>query len=430
MDWHSEYRRKRTTAAQAVGLIQSRQRVYLHAGCAVPPTLLRALVARAPELEGVELLQLLTMGEAEYIRPELSGSFRCNNLFIGGNVREAVNTGRADFIPIHLSQIPRTYHSTLPIDAVLLNLSPPDEHGFCSYGIDVGCSKPAAEAAHTVIAQINSKMPRTLGNSFIHVRKLSALVEVDDEVLELPRLRMTDEHREIGRHVASLIEDGSTLQMGIGGIPDAVLSFLQQKNDLGIHTEMFSDGVVELIESGVINNEAKTLHPGKSVASFMLGSRRLYDFVDNNPIIELHPSDYVNDPFVIAQNDRMVAINSAIQVDLTGQVCSDSIGTTFYSGFGGQVDFIRGAGRSKGGKPIIALPSTAKGDSKSRIVPCLDPGSGVVTTRADVRYVVTEYGVAQLWGRPLRERAEALIEIAHPNFRDPLRDAAKERHLL
>jgi len=241
---------------------------------------------------------------------------------------------------------------------------------------------------------------------------------------------MTDEHSEIGRQIASLIEDGSTLQMGIGGIPDAVLHFLKQKSDLGIHSEMFSDGVVELIEQGVINNEAKTLHRGKSVASFMLGSRRLYDFVDNNPIIELHPTDYVNDPFVIAQNDRMVAINSALQVDLTGQVCSDSIGTTFYSGFGGQVDFIRGAGRSKGGKPIIALPSTAKGGTMSRIVPCLDQGAGVVTSRADVHYVVTEFGVAQLWGRPVRERAEALIEIAHPNFRDLLRDDAKERHLL
>ena len=430
MDWHSEYRSKRTIAEQAVALIQSRQRVYLHSGCAAPQALLRALVARAPELEQVELLQLLTMGEAEYIRPEYSGSFRCNNLFIGGNVREAVNSGRADFVPIHLSQIPATYRSTLPIDAVLLHLSPPDEHGFCSYGIDVGCTKPAAEAARIVIAQINPRMPRTLGNSFIHVRKLSALVEVEEELIELPRLRMTDEHSEIGRQIASLIEDGSTLQMGIGGIPDAVLHFLKQKSDLGIHSEMFSDGVVELIEQGVINNEAKTLHRGKSVASFMLGSRRLYDFVDNNPIIELHPTDYVNDPFVIAQNDRMVAINSALQVDLTGQVCSDSIGTTFYSGFGGQVDFIRGAGRSKGGKPIIALPSTAKGGTMSRIVPCLDQGAGVVTSRADVHYVVTEFGVAQLWGRPVRERAEALIEIAHPNFRDLLRDDAKERHLL
>jgi acetyl-CoA hydrolase len=309
-------------------------------------------------------------------------------------------------------------------------VSPPDEHGFCSFGVGVDTTKAAAAVARTVIAEVNTEMPRTLGDSFIHVRKLDAVVETSRPILELPRRGAEAVHRSIARHVAGLIEDGATLQMGIGGIPDAVLAELANHRDLGIHTEMFSDGVVDLIEAGVINGERKSLHRGKVVTAFMMGSRRLYRFAHNNPIIEMHPNEYTNDPFVIAANDRMVAINSAIQVDLTGQVCSDSIGTGIYSGFGGQVDFIRGAARSKGGRPIIALPATARDGHVSRLVPMLDPGAGVVTSRADVHYVVTEFGVASLHGRTLRQRAEALIAIAHPDFREMLTDFAVAHHYL
>jgi acetyl-CoA hydrolase len=312
----------------------------------------------------------------------------------------------------------------------LIHVSPPDEHGFCSFGIEVGVTKPAAHAARIVIAEVNDQMPRTLGDSFIHVSKIDYAVPVSYKLPELPLGEVTELNKRIGQHVAELIEDGSTLQMGIGGIPDGVLLFLRDKRDLGIHTELFSDGVVELVERGVVTNEKKTLHPGKIIAGFLLGTQRLYDFVDNNPVVELHPTDYVNDPFLIAQNEKMVAINSAIEVDLTGQVCADSIGSRLYSGVGGQVDFIRGAARSKGGKPIIALPSTAKNDTISRIVPTLKPGAGVVTTRNDVHYVVTEYGVAYLHGKTIRQRVQALINIAHPKFRDELTHFAKEQHWL
>ncbi|MEK7282238.1 MAG: acetyl-CoA hydrolase/transferase C-terminal domain-containing protein, partial [Acidobacteriota bacterium] len=318
----------------------------------------------------------------------------------------------------------------LPLDACLIQVSPPDEHGYCSFGVGVDCTMAAADVARMVLAQVNSEMPRTLGDSFIHVSKLDRIVEVSRPLLELPRRPVDEMHRRIARHVAGLIEDGSTLQMGIGGVPDAVLACLGDRRDLGIHTEMFSDGVMELVEAGVVNNDRKTLHRGKIVSAFLMGSRKLYDFVHNNPIIEMHPTEYTNDPFIIAANDRMVAINSALQVDLTGQVCADSMGTNIYSGVGGQVDFIRGAARSKGGRPIIALPSTARAGTVSRIVPVLDPGSGVVTTRADVHYVVTEHGVASLHGRTLRQRAEALIAIAHPGFREELFEFAVQNHYL
>jgi 4-hydroxybutyrate CoA-transferase len=346
-------------------------------------------------------------------------------------VREAVNDGRADFVPVHLSEIPDLVRSgDLAVDVALIHVSRPDEHGFCSYGVGVECTKAAAERARTVIALVNRRMPRSLGDSFIHASRLTHVVEADRPIRELPGAgRVGPVARAIGEHVAALIENGSTLQMGIGEIPDAVLLLLAGKRELGIHTEMFSDGVVELFERGVITGEAKTLHRGKIVASFVLGSKRTFDFLDNNPVVEFHPTDYVNDPFVIAQNERMVAINSALAVDLTGQVCADSIGCSIYSGCGGQLDFMRGAARSKGGKPIIALPSTAKEGRLSRIVDVLGAGSGVVTTRADVHYVVTEYGVASLHGRSLRERASALIEIAHPDFRAELRQAARTRKL-
>ena len=430
--WTEVYRSKVTSAEQAVRSIASGNRVWIHAGCNNPEELIKAMVARAGELRGVEVIHLMTFGCADYAEPRYAGSFRHRGLFIGANVRSAVNEGRADFVPVHLSEIPGLIRSgEQPIDAALIHVAPPDEHGFCSYGVGVECTKAAAEAATNVIALVNKRMPRSLGDSFIHVSRLSHVVEVDRPVLELPQSGAVGEAaRRIGAGVADLIEDGSTLQMGIGEIPDAVLSFLERKRDLGIHTEMFSDGVVDLFDRGVVNGEAKTLHRGKIVASFVLGSRKCFKFLDNNPFVEFRPSDYVNDPFVIAQNEKMVAINSAIAVDLTGQVSADSIGPRIYSGFGGQVDFIRGAARSKGGRPIIALPATADKGRLSRIVDTLAPGAGVVTSRADVHYVVTEYGVASLHGKSLRERARALIAIAHPDFRDELKEGAKRRCLL
>jgi acetyl-CoA hydrolase len=430
--WAATYRSRVTTADQAVAAIRPGDHVWIHAGCNNPEELVRAMVARAGELRDVEVSHLMTFGCADYVEPRYAGVFRHRALFIGPNVRQAVNEGRADFVPIYLSEIPRLIASgALPVDVALLHIAPPDEHGFCSYGVGVECSKAAAERARCVIALVNPQMPRSLGDSFIHVSRLSHVVEVDRLPLELPQAGPVGEvARAIGANVAELIEDGSTLQMGIGEIPDAVLSFLKDKRNLGIHTEMFSDGAVELFESGVINGEAKTLHRGKIVASFVLGTRRSFAFLDNNPFVEFHPSDYVNDPFVVAQNEKMVAINSALAVDLTGQVCADSIGRRMYSGFGGQVDFIRGASRSKGGKPIIALPATAKDGSLSRIVDVLAEGSGVVTNRGDVHHVVTEYGVASLYGKSLRQRARELIAVAHPEFREELERAARKRCLL
>jgi 4-hydroxybutyrate CoA-transferase len=432
MQWAETYRRRVTTPERAVEGIASGDHVWIHAGCNNPEELIRALVGRAEQLRDVEVTHLMTFGCADYTLPCHAASFRHRSLFTGSNVRQAVNEGRADFVPVHLSEIPRLIAAGLvPVDTALVHISPPDEHGFCSYGVGVECTKAAAEKASAVIALVNRRMPRSLGDSFIHVSRLTHVVEVDRPLVELPSAGEVGEvARAIGGHVAELIENGSTLQMGIGEIPDAVLLFLKDKRDLGIHTEMFSDGVVGLFEDGVVNGEAKTVHRGKVIASFVLGTRRSFDFLDNNPCVEFHPSDYVNDPFVIAQNDKMVAINSALAVDLTGQVSADSIGRDIYSGFGGQLDFMRGASRSKGGRPIIALPSTARGGRLSRIVDALAEGSGVVTTRADVHYVVTEHGVARLYGKSLRERARELIAVAHPDFRDELRAAAGRRHLL
>jgi acetyl-CoA hydrolase len=430
--WTETYRRKVTSAEEAVKLVRSGDHVWLHAGCNNPEELLKALVARAGELHDVEVTHLLTFGAADHVDPRYAGSFRHRALFIGPNVRQAVNEGRADWVPVFLSEIPGLIRSgAIPVDVAFIHISPPDEHGFCSYGVGVECTKAASETARAVVALVNRRMPRSLGDCFIHVSRLTHVVEIDRPVVELPMVtEIGDVARAIGRRVADLIESGSTLQMGIGEIPDAVLLFLHEKRDLGIHTEMFSDGVVELFEKGVITGEAKSLHKGKIIASFVLGSKRTFDFLDNNPFVEFHPTEYVNDPFVIAQNDRMVAINSAIAIDITGQVCSDSMGRSIYSGFGGQVDFLRGARRSRGGKPIIAMPSTAKGGKVSRIVDVLAEGSGVVTSRADVHYVVTEYGAANLFGTSLRERALALIECAHPDFREELRCAARKRNLL
>ncbi|HEY4490991.1 MAG TPA: acetyl-CoA hydrolase/transferase C-terminal domain-containing protein, partial [Acidobacteriota bacterium] len=380
----------------------------------------------------VRVIHLLTAGNADYVNPEMVVHFRHVAFFAGANVRQAINDGRADFIPIFLGEIEALIASrAIPIDVALIHLSPPDEHGFCSFGVGIDTSKTAAEHARTIIAQINPRMPRTLGDSFIHLNKIHRIVNVDDPILEQPQGRVSDTANRIAKNVADLIEDGSTLQLGIGEIPDGVLCHLKHKRDLGVHTEMVSDGVVELIEEGVINNEKKTLHPGKIILGFVLGTRKLYDFIDNNPIFEFHPSQYTNDPFIISRNDKQVAINSAIEVDLTGQVCADSIGYNFYSGIGGQVDFIRGAARSRGGKPIIALPSTAKNGGVSRIVPHLKEGAGVVTSRGDVHYVVTEFGTAYLHGKTIRERCKALINIAHPDFREDLmRFAATNKWLL
>ncbi len=432
MLWNTTYRARVTSAEQAVACVRSGDHVWVHAGCNNPEELIRALVARADELREVEVTHLLTFGAADHVDERYAGSFRHRALFCGPNVRRAVNEGRADWVPVFLSEIPRLIERRLiPVDVALIHVSPPDEHGFCSYGVGVECTKAAAESARAVLALVNRRMPRSLGDSFIHVSKLTHVVEIDRLPIEIPQAQDVGAlARAIGRNVAELIEDGSTLQMGIGEIPDAVLLFLKDKKHLGVHTEMFSDGVVEAFEQGVITGERKSLHKGKIVASFVLGTRKTFDFLHNNPFVEFHPSDYVNDPFVVAQNDKMVAINSALSVDITGQVCSDSLGREVFSGFGGQLDFIRGAARARGGKPVIALPSTARGGAVSRIVDTLAEGAGVVTTRGDVHYVVTEHGTAALYGKSLRERARALIAIAHPDFREALEAAAHRRKLL
>jgi 4-hydroxybutyrate CoA-transferase len=425
-----DFRARVTTPEKAVSVIQSGQRVYIHQGCAEPEVLVRALTGRGPELSGVEVIHLATFGNADYTNPEYEGHFRHTAFFIGGNVRRAVQEGRADYIPIFLSEIEELFRcGAIGLDVALLQCTPPDQYGYMSLGPSIDCSLTAAHCAQHLIVQINDQMPRTMGDAFLHVNRVDQFVEASHPLPEYPRPEITPLHMAIARNVAPLIPDGATLQMGIGGIPDATLACLGDRQDLGIHTEMFSDGVVELIQAGVINNERKTIHPNKVISGFALGSKSLFEFIHNNPIFEFHPTHYTNDPFVIAQNERMVAINSAIEVDLTGQVCSDSMGSTMYSGIGGQVDFLRGAARSKGGVPIIALPSTAKSGAVSRIAPVLNRGAGVVTSRGDVHYVVTEYGVAYLHGKSLRQRAEALIQIAHPDFRGELLDCARKSRL-
>ncbi len=431
MRFLEQYRQKVTSAERAVELVRSGDRVYIHAGCAEPETLVKALMGRAPELKDVEIVHMMTLGRADYIDPEYRGSFRHNAMFIGSNVRQAIAEGHADYTPIFLGEIENLFLSgEMPIDVAFVQVSPPDHQGYMSLGVSVDCTLTAARCARCVIAEVNPQMPRTHGDSFLHVSRIAAFVESTHPILELPPVPYSDLQRRIAENVASLIPNGATLQLGIGGIPDAVLSCLGQHRDLGIHSEMVSDGIIPLIENGVINGEKKTLLKGKVVAGFVLGTEKLFRFIDDNPFFDFRTIQFVNDPYTIARNDRMVAINSALQVDLTGQVSSDSIGTRPYSGFGGQVDFLRGAARSKGGKPIIAISSTAKQGTLSRIKPVLDPGAGVVTSRGDVHYVVTEYGVAYLHGKTLRQRAEALIAIAHPKFRDELWEFGVGAHYL
>ena len=429
------YKSKVVSAEDAVKIIKSGDNVIVQPGCAVPLKLINAMVDRKDELNNVNIYHVLVVGDLPYTKPGMEKHFKHKAFFMGKNTRTAINEGRAEFIPIFLSEVTLLFKTgRIKSDVALIHVSLPDEHGFCSFGVDVGNIKTPAELSNTVIAQANTNMPRSLGDSFIHINKIDYIVENNEPIRELPQvdpnssLEIIKIYDTIGEKIASLIEDGSTLQMGIGAIPDSMMKYLMQKNDLGIHTEMFSDGLVDLVEMGVVNGEKKSLHPGKIIAGFVLGTKKTYNFIDNNPVVEFHRQEYVNDPFIIAKNNKMIAVNSAIEIDLTGQVCADSIGTKLFSGIGGQVDFVRGAAHSEGGKPIIALPSVTKDGNISRIVPMLNPGAGVVTSRGDVHFVVTEYGIAYLFGKSIQERARALIEIAHPKFRDELTKFAKENY--
>lgn len=429
------YKNKVVSAEDAVKIIKSGDNIIVQPGCAVPLKLIDAMVERKDELFDVNIYHMLVVGDLPYTKPGMEKHFKHKAFFMGKNTRTAINEGRAEFIPIFLSEVHLLFKKgKIKSDIALIHVSQPDEHGFCSFGVDVGNIKTPAELSKTVIAQVNTNMPRSLGDSFIHINKIDYIVENNEPIRELPQVDPNSSseilkiYDTIGEKIAGLIEDGSTLQMGIGAIPDSMMKYLMQKNDLGIHTEMFSDGLVDLVEMGVVNGEKKSLHPGKIIVGFVLGTKKTYNFIDNNPVVEFHRQEYVNDPFIIAKNNKMIAVNSAIEIDLTGQVCADSIGTKLFSGIGGQVDFVRGAARSEEGKPIIALPSITKDGKISRIVPMLNPGAGVVTSRGDVHYVVTEYGIAYLFGKSIRERARALIEITHPKFRDELTQFAKENY--
>jgi len=414
-------------ADEAVSYVRSGDRVFIHTAAAAPVPLVEALAARAGELSEVEIVQLHTEGPAPYAAPGMEKSFRVRCLFIGPNLRQAVAEGRADYAPTFLSEVPALFRrGVLPLDVAMVQVSPPDRHGYCSLGVSVDGSRAAVESARRVIALVNPQMPRSHGDALVHLTRFAACVETDAPLPEHPRPQLSPAEREIGRHIADLIEDGSTLQMGIGAIPDAVLRALKDHRRLGVHTEMFSDGLVDLWEHGAVTGEEKRIHPGKIVSTFVMGTRKTYDFLDDNPEVAMLDVAYVNDTAVIRRNPKVVAINSAIEVDLTGQICADSIGTRMYSGVGGQMDFIRGASLSAGGKPVIALPSTTSRGA-SRIVPFLKEGAGVVTTRAHVQFVATEHGVVDLRGRSLFERARLLTGIAHPDHRDSLARAARER---
>ena len=435
-DWQEIYASRVMTADEAIKGVNSGDRLFLTGNASVPMYLLEALVKRAPKLQHVEVCQAVTICPSDYVAPEMQGHIRVNTMFISPNVRQAVNEGRADFTPVLLSEYPLLFkNGHLPLDVAILNVSTPDENGFCSLGTESGLSITAAESAKTVIAQVNSNVPRMLGDTFMHVSRMHRIVEAASP---LPERHMGEEGdpetvEQLAGHISSLIPDGATLQLGIGSIPDSVLKHLFNKKDLGIHSELISDGVIDLVEAGVINCSRKTLHKGKIVCGFLLGTKRLYRWANNNPMIEMHRTEYINDPFVIAQNDRMVSINAAIEVDFTGQVCADSIGPRFYSAVGGQLDFVYGASRSKGGVSVIAMPSTSimkDGTMVSKIVPMLKHGAGVVTSRNHVHHVVTEYGVADLYAKSIRQRTRALIDIAHPQFRAELTARGKELKYL
>lgn len=428
-DWRTYYEQRQRTAEEAVSYIRSGDRIATGHACGEPTYLVDAMVANAQAYEHVEIFHMVAMGKCEYAKPGMEKHFRHNANFVGGNTREAVSFGRADFTPCFFYQVPNLFHTTLPLDVALVMVTPPNEDGMVSLGVSVDYDYEAVMTAKTVIAQVNDQMPFTYGK-LVPVTEIDYFVEHSAPVIELAKPNIGEIEQIIGEYCASLIQDGDTLQLGIGALPDAVLLSLKDKKNLGIHSEMFSDGVVDLVEAGVITNQCKTLHPGKFVANFIMGSRRLYDFVDHNEDVLMLPADYVNHPLVIAQNDNMVSINSCVQVDLMGQVCSESVGQKQISGVGGQVDFIRGAAMSKGGRSILAFSSTAAKGTVSKIVPFLDPGACVTTTRNDVDYIVTEFGIAHLKGLTLRERARALISIAHPKFRDELQQEFVRRFPL
>lgn len=436
MNWEQIYHAKCANAEEAVRAVNSGDRIFLTGNCSVPKVLLEALIKAAPKLHNVEICQALSITGSESVAPELTGHLRVNSLFIGSNVRAAINEGRADFTPVLLSEFPLLFkNGILPVDVAFVHLSPPDRHGFCSYGIEMGLTRSAAEAAKIIIAEVNQQMPRTHGDTLIHVGDIDYIVPVNYPLAEL---QMSDEaNTDITDRIACLIADripnGATLQTGIGSIPDAVLKYLQEKKDLGVHSELISDGVIDLVEKGVITGSRKTIHQGKITAGFLLGTRRLYEWINDFPMVELQRTEYVNNPRVIAQNAKMVAMNSAIEVDFTGQVCADSVGPKIYSGVGGQLDFIYGSSMSPGGLPIIALPSTTRlrdGTIVSRIVPMLKQGSGVTVTRNHVHYIVTEYGMVDLYGKSFHLRAKLLISIAHPDFRDELTREARKMNYL
>ena len=429
-NWHITYKHKLVSAFEAVQKVKSGDRVVVGHACGEPQALVHALTERYHELCDVEITHMVAMGNSPYAQPGMENSFRHNALFVGRSTRQAIAEGRADYTPCFFSEIPRLFKERiLPVQVALLQITPPDEHGFCSYGISADYTMAAAQSADIVIAQVNRRLPRTQGAK-IHLNHVDFLVEQDEEIVELLPAKIGEVERRIGQQIAEMVSDGATLQLGIGAIPDAVLLFLQGKKDLGIHSEMFSDGVVDLVNAGVITNCRKSQNPNVFVATFLMGTRKLYDFVDQNPQVQLHPADYVNDPYIIGKHELMISINSALQVDLMGQVNAEMIGSNQFSGIGGQVDFIRGASRSLGGKSIIALPTTAARGTVSRIVVELDQGAAVSTSRNDVQYVVTEYGAVDLRGKTLRQRAAAMIEIAHPDFRPNLREQAKMKGLL
>lgn len=428
LNWHTTYQSRLTDARTALNRIRKGARVFIGSACGEPQLLVKTLIDVADNLADTEIIHFLDLGIASYTDEKFTEKFRHNALFIGSNTRAAIKEGRADYTPIFLSEIPLLMlRGSLPIDVALISVSPPDKNGYVSLGISVDITKTACEAADYVVAEVNPNMPRTLGDSFLHVSEIDAFVENDIPLLEFVQKAPGDIAKSIGEHIADLIENESTIQTGVGRIPNSVFPYLLNKRDLGIHTETFTDGIIDLIEAGVITCKKKSIHPGKVIAAFCMGTKRLYDYVDNNPLFEFHPCKYVNDPYVIAQNDRMVSINSALTVDITGQVNSDSLGFIFYSGIGGQVDFVRGSAMSRRGKSIMVLPSTTDDGKNSRIVPYLSPGSGVVVTRGDIHYVVTEYGVAYVHGKSIRDRAMVLINIAHPNFREELLEAAKKQ---